>query len=126
MSEPERITADRPMTDHRRYFHGGPRGLRVILPPVATGATSCASMMAAAARVCRRDKVYVTMDQLAALGFAAMVPNGTVYEVYPVNPVHDPDCSEPELSYEADKALIIRELRPRGSDLKKARKAMLA
>lgn len=38
-----------------RFFHGGPRGLRQILPPSVTGARSCASYGAEAARVCRRD-----------------------------------------------------------------------
>lgn len=107
-----------------RFFHGGPRGLRAILPPATTGARSCASY--GAARVCRRDRVYVTTDYLSAVGVAAMVPNGTVYEVEPVDPRPDPDCTFDGLSFEAERATIIREIRPTGKALKNARKAMLA
>lgn len=106
------------------YYHGGPRGLRQILPPDVTGARSCASY--GAAGVCRRDRVYVTTDYLSAVGVAAMVPNGTVYEVDPVDPRPDPDCLLDGLSFEAERAAIIREIRPAGKALKIARKAMLA
>lgn len=107
------------------FFHAGPRGLRAILPPTETGARSSSSY--GADRVCRRDRVYVTTDYPSAVGFASLVPGGgTVYEVDPVNPVHDPDCFVPGLSFEAERATIVRELRPKGKVLKMARKAMLA
>lgn len=103
------------------YYHAGPRGLREILPPIVTGAPSVASY---GAGVCRRDKVYVTTSLVAAIGIASLVPphgRGVVYEVDPLNPTPDPDCTLPGLSFEADRAKIIRAVSVRGKDLKRAR-----
>lgn len=106
------------------YFHGGPRGLKAILPPAQTGALSTASY--GCAGVCRRDRVYVTTDFSAATMFASLVPNGTVYEVEPQNLVHDPDCFVAGLSFEATEAGIIREHRIKGKDLRRARRLAVA
>ena len=111
------------MTD----YHAGPVGLRAILPPSVTGAPSTASYGAAA--ICRRDRVYVTTDLMAAIAFASLVPPhgaGAVYEVEPVNPVADPDCNLPGLSFEAESARIIRRVPVAGKALKQARKIMRA
>lgn len=109
------------------YYHAGPVGLREILPPNVTGAASSASY--GAAGVCRRDRVYVTTDLLAAVGFASLVPprgDGAVYLVEPVNIAPDPDCNTPGLSFEAERARVIRRIRVSGKLLKQARKGMMA
>lgn len=107
------------------FYHAGPVGLRQILPPVVTGAPSAASY--GAEGICRRDRVYVTTSLPAAIGFASLCPpdgRGAVYEVEPTNPVPDPDCSEPGLSWEAERARVLRRIRVPGKLLKRARKVM--
>jgi hypothetical protein len=109
------------------FYHAGPIGLREILPPSITGVPSTASY--GADGVCRRDRVYVTTDLSCAVGFASLVPPhgaGAVYEVEPVNPIADPDCSHPGLSFEAESARIIRRVPVPGKALKRARKIMVA
>jgi hypothetical protein len=106
------------------YYHAGPRGLSMILPPKVTGAASTASYGASA--VCRRDRVYVTTDFSAAVIFASLLPNGTVYEVEPVNALPDPDCTLPGLSFEAAAARIVREHRIRGKELRRVRRLAVA
>ena len=93
------------------YWHGGPRGLKGwILPSGETGASSTASY--GADKVCRRDRVYITNNRLAAEMFGSMAPAKKV-SVYLVQPhgeiVEDIDCSEKGLSFECEKALIVRE-----------------
>jgi rifampin ADP-ribosylating transferase len=109
------------------FYHAGPIGLREILSPSITGAPSTAAY--GAAGICRRDRVYVTTDLACAVGFASLVPPhgaGAVYEVEPVNPVSDPDCHMPGLSFEAESARIIRRVSVPGKALKQARKIMRA
>ncbi len=109
------------------FYHAGPVGIRKILPPSVTGAPSTAFYGAAA--VCRRDRVYVTTDLMAAIGFASLVPPhgaGAVYEVEPINPVADTDCNLPGLSFEAESARVIRRVPLAGKALKQARKIMRA
>lgn len=109
------------------YYHAGPVGLREILPPTETGAVSTASYGAGA--VCRRDRVYVTTDLLAAVGFASLLPPrgaGAVYEVAPLNPRPDPDCNMPGLSFEAERARVLGRVQVTGKMLKRARKWMTA
>lgn len=109
-----------------RYFHGGPRGLKMILPSSQTGAPSLASY--GGEGICRRDAVYITTDPDAALIYAAghHSLNGTVYEVEPVGELRpDPDCTLPGLAFEASSARVIREMRPRGKDLKKVRRELV-
>lgn len=94
------------------YFHGGARGLKRgdrILPPSETGAASLydfdgapAAMKTEAARVYRRDRVYLTTDLLAARLYAALhrdggrTYGGSVYQVEPEGDI------EPDLDYKAD------------------------
>jgi len=93
------------------YWHGGPRGLSGwILPPARTGAPSTADF--GAEGVCRRDRVYLTTERVAAEMFASMCPaeRVSVYLVEPVGELEaDPDVDEPGLSFQAEKARILRE-----------------
>ena len=81
------------------FFHGGPRGLREVLPSSITGVPSTASY--GAEGICRRDRVYVTTDLSAAIMFAAGNPFGAqaVYQVEPEGLEPDPDCRVPGLSF---------------------------
>lgn len=114
-----------------RLFHGGPAGLREILPPTRTGVMStrdaCAGdpeLAAQAAAVIRRDRVYLTSDPDEASLFAAMNPSGlpgVVYEVEPVGDTEpDPDYSGPATVVHASRARVRRvafrgvRLTPRG------------
>ena len=76
------------------YWHGGRRGIprgAYILPPTVTKAPSLSEY--GAAGVHRRDRVYVTTSQAAALLYAAGVNRGVIYECEPVGDVEpDPDC----------------------------------
>ncbi len=109
------------------YWHGGRPGLRpgtFLLPPNITKAPSCSDF--GAAGVHRRDRVYVTTVQAAALVFAAGHPDGVVYECEPVGQVTpDPDCNAPGLSFECEKARIVRVIKPSGEAMKAARTALL-
>lgn len=106
-------------------YHGGPRGLKAILPPSETGAESVAGGIDP--KVCRADRVYVTTSYAAALMYAACFPKGTVYEVAPVGDIeYDLDCLLPGLSYQCPKASIIREIRPKMKWIMRARKALLS
>ena len=70
---------------------------RTILPPTVTKAPSLSEY--GAAGVHRRDRVYVTTSQAAALLYAAGVNRGVIYECEPVGDIEpDPDCSMPGLS----------------------------
>ncbi len=109
-----------------RYFHGGPRGLKMILPPVKTGAPSCSSY--GAHLVHRRDRVYFTVEQEAALLCAALHPSGagTVYEVEPIGIIEaDPDGLQPDHSFQAEAARVVREIRPPGKVLKRIRRVVM-
>jgi hypothetical protein len=107
------------------YYHGGPRGLRTILPAKETGQRSFAAEIDP--RACDISKVCVTTEYAAAVLYAASHGNGTVYEVKPVGDlIPDPDCHMPGLSFVCERAEILRERRPKGKQLKMARKALLA
>lgn len=115
-----------------RYWHGGQRGLRVgseLLPPSRTGAkaTSDYAEIIPGGHVMRPDRVYVTTDRDAAFMYAGMHPSGgTVYEVEPIGAlVDDPDCTEPGLSYECERARIISRQNLSGYQTRKVRKALL-
>lgn len=98
------------------YYHGGKGGLRLgmfILPPSITGSHSTADY--GAGKVCRRDRVYVTTSDAAALIFGAMhwSGKGAVYEVEPIGElVVDPDANADAagayISYECERARIIK------------------
>jgi hypothetical protein len=110
-----------------RFYHGGPAGLSVILPPSITGTASSASF--GAEGVCKRDRVYVTTSLAAAVGFASLCPpdgNGAVYEVRPADLSADPDCDMPGLSFEASSAQVLRRVPVSGKQLKKARRVWSA
>lgn len=112
------------MSEEIVYYHGGPRGLRTILPSSQTGVRSHAAEIS---KICRRDRVYVTTDFSAALLYAACHDRGVVYEVMPDGVLEpDPDCSEPGLSWECRAAAVIRVHKPKGKHLRMARKAILA
>jgi len=93
------------------YFHGGPRGLRRILPPSVTGAHSSAEF---GNHVVRHDRVYVTTNYTAAAMYAALQPcgKGVVYEVRPLGKLeHDPDCKDLGLSFQCESALVLKATR---------------
>lgn len=122
------MKAKRKMTSESvKYFHGGPRGLREILPSEITGAPSCASY--GGAEVCRRDRVYLTTIYKQALIYAAMHPsgNGVVYEVEPVGVVElDPDYNGPPgESVSAVSARVLRRFRIPNKDLMRIRRWIL-
>ncbi len=108
-----------------RYFHGGPRGLIKLRPPSETGVRSIGHMLAPS--IVRNDRVFVTTEFAAAVIYAASHGKGVVYEVEPVGKLeHDPDCSQPGLSFQCPAARIVRVVIPKPNDLKRARKAMLS
>lgn len=90
------------------FFHGGPRGRRVgecLLPPSVTGAKSLAGY--GGEGVCRQDRVYVTTDESVAVLFAAGALDPCVYTCEPCGEVApDPDCTEPGVSYQCDRARV--------------------
>jgi hypothetical protein len=95
-----------------RYFHGGVPDLKVgdfIIPANESGSASTADF--GAERVCRKDRIYLTSSFEAAFIFGSMHPSnrGTVYEVEPVGELkHDIDCDLPGLSFEVERAKIIK------------------
>lgn len=117
-----------PAPQRLKYYHGGPRGLREILPPSVTGAPSCASY--GAEGICRRDRVYLTTLYEAAILYAAMHPslNGVVYEVEPVGEITpDPDYLGPAGEcVEAERAIVVRKFKISGKDLDRIRKGVMA
>ena len=98
------------------YYHGGKGGLRVgmfILPPSITGARSTSDY---GIKVCRRDRIYITTSDKAALIFGALHRSGEgcAYIVEPVGEVSpDPDCdpSTEFESFECERARIVKVLR---------------
>lgn len=109
-------------------YHGGPAGLREILPPVRTGVMSTldaarsaaneygdATLRARSEAVIRKDRVYLTSDPDEATLFAAMNPSGApgvVYEVEPVGDTEpDPDYSGPATVVAAPRARVRRVVR---------------
>jgi len=106
-------------------YHGGPRGLKTILPPSQTGAQSVAGRIDP--QVCRADRVYLTSSYAAAVMYAACLEKGTVYEVTPLSDLEDdPDCNTPGLSFQCRSAGVLRERRPKMKLILKARKALLS
>lgn len=100
-----------------RLYHGGVPGLRVgdlILPPDESGTTRRLSAYAPAAAEWgyRTDVVYLTRVQAQARAFAAVYPDGTLYEAEPIELVGvDPD--NPATAVMARRARIVAVLRPR-------------
>lgn len=110
----------------RKYYHGGPAGIRdFILPSSQTGARSIADLPIDGAEICSRIKCYVTPDITAATMFASAHKRPMVYEVVPENLSHDPDCSVHDLSYECDRARIIRTIKPKYKHIARCRNVLL-
>lgn len=116
------------------FFHGGYPGLRVgawLLAPSVSGqqvTTHRQNAILGAPGIARADRVYVTTERYWAEVYAALYPlkrGGWVYQVVPegglVEP--DPDCSTPGLSWECERALIVRAWRVSGFKLSKVRRA---
>lgn len=102
-----------------RYWHGGAPGLKpgdVLLPPDATGASSLAEYRAAVGAggdVLRTDRVFVATDRQVARGYAALKPNGALYEVRPEGVLEpDPDCLLPGLSWQCERAVVVSVVDP--------------
>jgi rifampin ADP-ribosylating transferase len=106
-----------------KYWHGGQRGIQrgaFILPPAITKQPSLSDFGAAA--VHRRDRVYVTTSQAAALLYASGRKNGVIYECEPLGQVEpDPDCTMPGLSLQCEKARVIRCIKPKKQHVEAAR-----
>src|SRR5438270_3233146 len=115
------------MSEKKRYFHGGHRGLLVgqyILSPAVTQAQS-APDFANMHGLHRKDRCYVTTSLTDAQLWAASNRDPVVYEVEPEGPLEDdPDCKEPGRSYTCEKAKITAVHKIRGKLIKKARKVL--
>mgnify|MGYP001356936212 CR=1 FL=1 len=100
------------------YYHGGFPGLVAgdrLLPPDATGATTRLSRLAAALGAphgTRTDVVYLATVQEHARAFAALYPDGALYEAEPVGDV-EPDPDAPEAAVMVPAAIITAVIRPR-------------
>lgn len=109
------------------YFHGGPAGRQRganLLPPCITKVKGLADY--GADGVCRRDRVYVTTDQRAALMYAAGHHKGVIYRVKPLGPLEDdPDCLLPGLSYQCERAAVLGIIKPSREDIEMARLALM-
>lgn len=110
------------------YWHGGRPGIQrhaFILPPIITKLPSLSDFGAAA--VHRRDRVYVTTSQTAALIYASSVKNGVIYECEPIGELEaDPDCNVPGLSFQCAKARVVRRIKPKAADIETARAVLLS
>lgn len=115
------------MSGEKIYYHGGSPGIKCgefILPPTATGAKSLADY--GAEGVCRRDRVYITTIYEAAVMFAAGIKDGMVYECVPSGILEpDPDCIDPGVSFQCEKAMVIRCIKPRQEEKDIALAALL-
>lgn len=108
------------------YYHGGLPGRQrgtLLLPPSFTRVKSLSQYGASA--VHRMDRVYVTTDRAAALLYAAAVRRGLIYEVEPLGLIEpDPDCDLPGLSWQCEKARVIRIIKPKPDDIETARQVL--
>lgn len=115
------------MAETSTYWHGGRPGIQrgaYILPPSITKAPNLSQYGAAV--VHRKDRVYVTTQQAAALLYAASVKRGVIYECEPLGLIEpDPDCTLPGLSFQCEKARVIRVIKPKASDIEYARAVLL-
>lgn len=109
------------------YYHGGPAGRArgaYILPPSVTKAETTADF--GASGVCKRDKVYITTSYDAAVLYAAGSKRGVVYEVSPIGDLsEDQDCSQPGLSFECDKAVVLKVRKPSHDEIRMARAVLV-
>lgn len=111
-----------------KLYHGGRPGIQrgaFLLPPSITKVKSCSDY--GMDGVHRRDRVYVTTDRAAALMYAATVKRGVIYEVEPVGQVEpDPDCTAPGLSFQCEKARVLRCIKLKPEDIALARRVLVA
>lgn len=109
------------------YWHGGRPGVQrgaFLLPPEITKVRSLSEF--GAAGIHRRDRVYVTTDQAAALLYAASVKRGVIYQCEPLGNVEpDPDCTLPGLSFQCERARVVRVIKPKARDIETARSVLL-
>lgn len=109
------------------YFHGGLAGRQrgtFLLPPNITRVRSLSEFGASA--VHRRDRVYVTTAFEAALLYAASARNGMVYQVEPLGHIEaDPDCDMPGLSWQCEKACVLRIIKPTRQMIEMAQSVLL-
>lgn len=105
------------MTDST-WYHGGVPGLEVgerILPPDTTGAPARLSRYAEAIGTphgTRTDVVYLASRPEHARAFAALYPDGALYQVEPESDT-EPDPDAPEATAMTTSAVITAVLRPR-------------
>lgn len=115
------------MTNKTLYWHGGPAGRQrnnYLLPPIVTGSKSVSDLVPN--NVHRRDRVYVTTSYKAALLYASGFRKGVVYLVEPVGDLEqDPDCFDPTLSFQCDRARVLKVIKPKPWEIKMARQALL-
>ena len=77
--------------------------------------------------VLREDRVFVTTSRDAALLYASGWRRGVIYEVEPIGLLEpDPDCSMPGLSWQCEKARVLRIIKPKPAEIGMARKALAA
>ena len=109
------------------YWHGGPAGLprgSFILPAEVTKSRSLSEY--GAAGIHRRDRVYLTTSQAAAMLYAAGQRRGAIYQCEPIGTLEpDPDCNMPGLSWQCEKARIIRVLKVRPDHIAAARSILI-
>lgn len=93
-------------------YHGGVPGLfpgDVLLPPLVTGARSCADHDP---EHCRPDRVYLTTDREEAAVYAALRGGGDVYEVEPLSELEpDPYDVDTTSSYATRAATVVAVVR---------------
>lgn len=110
------------------YYHGGPSGRQrgaFILPPSITNQKSCSDF--GGESVHRRDRVYFTTEYNGALMYASACKNGVIYECEPIGEIEeDPDCSETGLSFQCEKAKVIRIIKPNKKALQLARQVLVS
>lgn len=95
-----------------RFWHGGVPGLRPgdqILPPEVTGTqrTLSAHAPAGAPHGTRTDLVYVADERKIARVYAALYPDGALYQVTPTGTL-SPDPDAPGRSWMCPGAVVVR------------------
>lgn len=102
-----------------RYWHGGVPGLvkgALVLPRRETGAAGLAQYadtVGAPEYFRRDDVVYVATVRDIARAYAAMYPDGALYEVGPVGEVlPDPDHTGVGVSFMAPSAVVLSVVDP--------------
>jgi hypothetical protein len=98
----------------KKYYHGGPCGLKEILPPSVTGALSCSDLEAMGGPPPgphRKDRIYIVTSKKFAEYFASLSPHKevSVYLVEPEGLEHDPDCKTPGFGFQALRGKVLAE-----------------